>query len=116
MRDWGLQDLSRGNANHFPLEPLLRSVHHPRGVDFADLFLEAQRLGVLLEVLEVMEPRLVAAGQELFGHDRLRLDVDDLGPVVGVDVPSGGRYEAEGSRSLDIGAGEDRQSLRWVDE
>jgi hypothetical protein len=60
---------------------------------------------VLVEVLEVGEAGVIAPGQQLFSDDRLQLHVDDLLPVVAVDVAGGGGDEAERPGPLDLAAG-----------
>src|SRR5829696_6804532 len=62
------------------------------------------------------EAGLIAAGEQLFGDDRLRLHVDDLLPIVAVDVAGGGRNEAERPWLLDLPSGKDGQRLGGEDE
>jgi len=112
----GNEQPGRRDPDDLAPEPLPRPVDDPGGVDFADLFDQGELVGVAGEVLEVGEPRLVAAREELFGDDRLRLDVDDLLPVRRVDVAGGRRDQAEGARALDLAATQDREGLGRVDE
>jgi hypothetical protein len=75
-------------------EPLLISVHDPSRVDFADLLHKPKSVRVDFEMLQMGEASFVTTRQQPFGDDRLRLNVDDLGPIVGIDVPSSGWNEA----------------------
>lgn len=51
-----MKELGRGKSDQLAPEALLPAVDHPGGVEFADLFDEAQLVRVGREVLELAEP------------------------------------------------------------
>src|SRR5215203_3909762 len=115
-RSMRAEQVWRGNPDYLSLEPLFGSVDHPGGVDFPDLQVEAKLVGMPLQVLQVRQPRVVAPFQQLLRHNRLGDDIDDLLPVVAVDVAGRGRHQAERSRPLHAATREDSQCLGGIDE
>src|SRR4029077_3930058 len=102
--------------DHLAPEALLATVNDPGGVDFADVEIEPQLVGMLLEVLHVGEAGVVLTAQQSLADDRLGDDVDYLLPLGEVDVALGRRHDPDRTRRLDLAAAEQDQVLGWVDE
>src|SRR5665811_600762 len=84
-------ELGRGDADQLAAEALLAAVDDPGGVDFADVEVEPQLVGVLGDVLHVGQAGVVLAAHQALGDERLRGHVDHLLPAGEVDVALGRR-------------------------
>ena len=83
---------------------------------FTDLELQPQLVAMLRQVLQVREASIITALQELLGNYRLRLDINDLLPVFGIDLARRGGHKVERPGTLDIPPNKKREALGGVDE
>jgi len=97
-------------------EALVRPVDDPGRVDRAVVLLQAQHVRVFAGVVDVGQPRVVAAGEQVRGHDGLRRLVDDRLPWREVEVAAGRRDDAEALGLGDVSAHEQAKLLGGVDE